>query len=106
MGEDDASGNKQHANPRNLGLQPLDDIMRHSGWANHDIVAASTEPLTHKAVQRARQGRWLTPQTQRRVLAAVNLLSVGRPKPYALADVFNYDASLRSSATDEMPPAP
>ena len=45
---------------RNMGMQPLDGIMAEHTLGNHDLVAASTEPMTHKAVQRARKGRRLT----------------------------------------------
>ena len=57
---------------RNLGLQPLDAILTEHSLGNHDIVTACDEPLTHKAVQRARKGRRITKHMQRRITAAVN----------------------------------
>ena len=57
---------------RNLGPQPLEKLMVESGLDNHDLVAASPEPLTHKAVQRARKGRRLTPHMKVRIAVAVN----------------------------------
>jgi hypothetical protein len=57
---------------RNLGPQPLEALMVEHGLGNHDLVAASPEPLTHKAVQRARKGRRLTPHMKLRIAAALN----------------------------------
>lgn len=57
---------------RNHGTQPLEALMNEHALGNHDLVAASEEPLTHKTVQRARKGRQLTPHMQRRVAAALN----------------------------------
>ena len=57
---------------RDLGLQPLDALMTAAGLDNHDIVQACAEPLTHKAVQRARKGRRLTPHMKRRITEALN----------------------------------
>jgi hypothetical protein len=57
---------------RNLGPQPLESVMVENGLGNHDLVAASPEPLTHKAVQRARKGRRLTPHMKLRIAAALN----------------------------------
>jgi len=57
---------------RNLGIQPLDAILTEHSLGNHDIVTACEEPLTHKAVQRARKGRRITKHMQRRITAALN----------------------------------
>jgi hypothetical protein len=57
---------------RNMGVQPLDAIMTTHGLGNHDLVAASTEPMTHKAVQRARKGRRLTKHMKQRMADALN----------------------------------
>ncbi len=90
----DPSPESENENERNLGTQPLDAIMLEHGQTNQSIVAASREPLTHKAVQRARKGRMLTPHTQRRVVAALNasLKSAGIDRAYAMADLFTYKA--------------
>jgi hypothetical protein len=71
----------------NLGVQPLDAVMEEQGLKNHDLVAASTEGLTHKQVQKGRKGRRLTRNIQDKIVAA---LSVAADKPYLRADLFNY----------------
>lgn len=72
---------------RNLGTQPLANIMTQHNLTPHDLVAASTQQLTHKMVARAAKGRWLTPNAKAKVLAALNNAA---QKTYALADLFNY----------------
>lgn len=92
MSEEPETG-KENAVERNLGVQPLDALMREHGLTNHDVVAVTTEPLTHKAVQRARTGRRLTPHTQRRVVAALNVcLKQKELRERALTELFNYEA--------------
>ena len=79
---------------RNLGVQPLDALMRERGVENHDLVAACKHSLTHKAVQRARKGRRLTPHMQRRIAQALNhaLRLQGRTveREWGVSDLFNY----------------
>lgn len=79
---------------RNLGVQPLDAILTEAGLDNHAIVAASVEPMTHKAVQRARKGRRLTPHMKRRMAAALNkALTDKEMKPerdWTPKDLFTY----------------
>jgi hypothetical protein len=58
---------------REHGAQPLDGMMAAWGLANHDLVDASTEQLTHKQVQRARQGRTLTLAMMQKVTRALNI---------------------------------
>jgi len=55
----------------------------------HDLVAASTEQLTHKMVSRAAKGRRLTPRAQAKILNAVHKAT---QKTYTLRDLFNYAA--------------
>jgi hypothetical protein len=79
----------------NLGEQPLHALMLELGLSNHDLVSSSPEPLTHKAVQRARKGRRLTPHMRRRLTAALNRAVQARINPperreWKLADLFNY----------------
>lgn len=61
---------------------------------NHELVAASPEPLTHKAVQRARKGRELTAHMQRRVAAAlttaVALQGKEIERAWHVGDLFSY----------------
>lgn len=86
MGEDEIE--------RNMGVQPLDGIMTERGLGNHDLVAASTEPMTHKAVQRARKGRRLTKHMKQRMADALNLLMKQQGKeierPWGVKDLFTY----------------
>lgn len=77
---------------RNLGVQPLDTWMRERDATNHDLVAASPHPLTHKAVQRARKGRRLTRRTQLRIVEAVNAFRPEDP-PHLVTDLFTYQGT-------------
>ncbi len=72
---------------RNLGPQPITDIMARHKLKPHGIVAASTKQLTHKMVTRACKGRRLTDNTKSKVLNALNLAA---DKNYTLSDLFNY----------------
>lgn len=56
---------------RNLGRQPIADVMEKLELKPHDLVAASPEQLTHKMVQRAAKGRRLTDNTKSKVVAAL-----------------------------------
>jgi len=66
---------------RDLGPQPLDAILDEIGLNNHQLVALSTEQLTHKQVQKARKGKRISVNIQRKVLRALN----ARPVPPAPA---------------------
>jgi hypothetical protein len=72
---------------RDLGEQPLARLMREHNLNPHDLVAASTEQLTHKMVSRAVKGRRLTPQVQAKIMRALN--SAAR-QAYSVKDLFNY----------------
>jgi hypothetical protein len=72
---------------RNLGEQPIARIMLEHQLKPHDLVTASSVEMTHKMVARACKGRRLTPNTQAKVLAALNRAT---EKQYALSDLFNY----------------
>lgn len=52
---------------RNLGEQPIAKLMAEAGLRAADLVAASTEQITHKMVARACKGRWLTPHVQGKI---------------------------------------
>ena len=71
-----------------LGVQPLDVLMAKHGLTNHALVAASTEQLSHKVVQKARKGRRLTPKAKTKVLNA--LLAALPDQKFAHRDLFNY----------------
>ncbi|MES2506744.1 MAG: hypothetical protein V4599_08575 [Verrucomicrobiota bacterium] len=79
---------------RNFGPQPLDALLTENELDNHAIVAASADPITHKAVQRARKGRRLTTRMQMRIATALNkaLTIKGTPPERELTrkDLFNY----------------
>ncbi|MBI5686244.1 MAG: hypothetical protein HZC54_14320 [Verrucomicrobia bacterium] len=75
------------AGERNLGEQPISQLLTEHGLRAHDLVAASTEQITHKMVARACKGRRLTLNTQSKVLRALNLAT---KKNFSLGDLFNY----------------
>ena len=52
---------------RDLGPQPLAALMEEAGLRSADLVAASTEQLTHKMVARACKGRRLTARVMGKV---------------------------------------
>lgn len=72
---------------RNLGPQPIAGILESAGLRAHDLVAASTEQITHKMVSRACKGRRLTANTQRKMVRATKA-ATGRD--YRVEDLFNY----------------
>lgn len=76
---------------RQKGLQPVDAILSAEGIENHALVEISTEHLTHKMVQKARKGRQLTRNVQKKVLNALNAIRQQRDlEPLRLSDLFNY----------------
>lgn len=72
---------------RNLGEQPIARLLEEHGLKAHDLVAASTEQITHKMVARACKGRQLTLNTQSKVLRALNCAT---GKNFSPGDLFNY----------------
>jgi hypothetical protein len=76
-------------NPRllDLGEQPMARIMVERGFRSHDLVAASTEQITHKMVARGCKGRRLTRPVQGKLLRALNTAS---GHAYTLKDLFTY----------------
>lgn len=72
---------------RNLGEQPIARILEAQGLKAHDLVAVSTEQLTHKMVSRACKGRRLTPNVQAKICRA---LSTAAGRAYATGDLFTY----------------
>jgi hypothetical protein len=72
---------------RDLGEQPLNRLMAELGLKSHDLVAASTEQITHKMVQRGCKGRRLTKNVQGKLLRALNTATGGT---YVVADLFTY----------------
>ncbi len=72
---------------RNLGEQPIAQLMAVHDLKTGDLVAASTEHITRKMVIRACKGRWLTPHVKSKILRALNQAT---GKAFALTDLFNY----------------
>ena len=62
-------------------------ILTELGLKSQDLVAASTELITHKMVARGCKGRRLTKNVQNKLLRALNTAS---GKNYALTELFNY----------------
>lgn len=79
--------NKDDKIERNLGEQPIKQIMLKHNLKPHDLVEVSTEQITHRMVARAGNGRRLTQHVQIKVLNALNKAS---NKAYILKDTFNY----------------
>lgn len=74
---------------RDLGSQPICEILEKHGLKAHDLVAASTEQITHKMVARACKGRRLSPRVKLKILNALNNACEIEHK---LSDIFNYRA--------------
>ncbi len=72
---------------REMGPQPIAELMAVMNLKPNDLVQASPEQLTHKMVTRAMKGRWLTRNTQGLVLRA---FSHAAGKPATLAELFTY----------------
>ncbi len=72
---------------RNLGEQPIARIMEAHGLRARDLVAASTQQLTHKMVSRACKGRRLTPNVQSKIR---NALNTAMEKKYSMEELFTY----------------
>ena len=72
---------------RDLGEQPLARLLTQLGLKSHDLVAASTEQITHKMVQRGCKGRRLTNNVQGKLLRAFDKAT---GESHNLADLFTY----------------
>lgn len=72
---------------RDLGEQPLAQIMRDHTLKPHDLTQTSAEQITHKMVNRAMKGRRLTPHVQRKILNALNKAT---QKQFVITDIFTY----------------
>lgn len=73
--------------PRELGVQPIAALLEKLQLKPHDLVAASTEQLTHKMVARAVQGRRLTSNTKGLVQRALNKAANSN---FTFSQLFNY----------------
>ncbi len=72
---------------RDLGEQPLARLMAELGLKAHDLVAASTEQITHKMVSRGCKGRRLTRNVQGKLLRAYDKVT---GETHRLSDLFTY----------------
>ncbi len=70
-----------------LGQQPIAQLIEKHTLKPHDLVAASTDQITHKMVARACKGRRLTRNVQIKLLRALNAAT---QQQYALKDLFTY----------------
>lgn len=77
---------------RNLGEQPIARILTELGLKHTDIVAASTEHITHKMVARACKGRRLTPNVQSKIRNALNKAA---DREFPMSELFTYDNKTR-----------
>ena len=71
-----------------MGVQPLDGILKEMDLVNSELVSASSEQLTHKMVAKARKGRRVTLNVQKKILNALNTRCA--PKSFKLQDLFDY----------------
>lgn len=89
---------------RNLGEQPLAELMRKHALTPALLVRASTEQLNHKMVSRAIKGRRLTGNVMKKVLHALNAAS---GQSFGIQELFNYKptgaAPGPSAAPDSSP---
>lgn len=72
---------------RNLGEQPIAQLLRDRELTAHELVESSTRQLTFKMVTRACKGRRLTPNAKAKVLEALNAAAQAE---FAMDDLFNY----------------
>lgn len=72
---------------RNLGEQPILQLLAQHQLKPKNLVAASDEQITFKMITRATKGRRLTANTMGKLLRALNAAT---GKKYDLTDLFNY----------------
>ena len=72
---------------RNLGEQPIARILAKHGLKAHDLVANSSQQITHKMVSRACKARRLTPNVQSKIRDALNKAT---GKEYSVDELFTY----------------
>lgn len=82
---------------RDLGPQPLLEILAKHGLTATDLVRASEEQLTHKMVARAVRGRRLTANAMGKVVRALNRHA---DSAYVPSELFTYSPT-RASEADE-----
>ena len=93
---------------RDHGPQPLDNLLSRWGLTNAQLVAAASEQLTHKQVQRARKGRQLTLRMMMKLARNLNeVIAENLPEekrkeftPYVHRDLFTYAKGYDASRPD------
>ncbi len=70
-----------------MGPQPVAAVMEQYSLKTHDVVAASTDQVTHKMVKKACSGRRLSVNVQIKIMNAVNKAT---GQEYKRGDLFNY----------------
>jgi hypothetical protein len=85
IGDEDSDA--EQGSEHDFGPQPIAEIMAKRKLKPHDLVAASTEQLTHKMVGRACKGRRLSRRVQLKVRNALNTVMEAN---YSLKDLFTY----------------
>ncbi len=80
---------------RDLGPQPLAEILAKHGLSATDLVRASEDQLTHKMVARAVRGRRLTANTMGKVVRALNRRA---ESAYGPTDLFTYSPATKFAA--------
>jgi len=75
---------------RDLGPQPVEDLLQAWGFSHHDLVEASPEQLTHKQVQRACMGRRLTLKMKQKMARTLNFAIWGRLSNPEREEYFEY----------------
>ena len=73
---------------RNLGEQPISNIMDEFNLIPHDIVAASTEQITHKMVNKACKGRRLSSNLKTKLRNALNRAT---KQEFKTSQLFTYE---------------
>ena len=63
------------------------ELLAKHKMTHHDLVAASTEQITHKMVARACKGRKLSRRVQLKIRDALNTAT---EQAYTLSDLFTY----------------
>ena len=81
--------NGKNEQQRDMGVQPLDQVLTDLGISNPEVVTASTEQLTHKQVQKGRKGRRISENIQNKICRALNG-AVSGDKQFKVGDLFNY----------------
>ena len=72
---------------REYGPQPIAELLVKHALKGHDLVATSTEQITHKMVSRACKGRKLSRRVQLKIR---NALNAATKQSYKLSDLFTY----------------